>query len=51
MFFDLNLPGHMIAMRPSGTEPKLKFYLFANSRPSRVKMCQRPSRYYNSDCW
>jgi phosphomannomutase len=33
MFFDLNLPGHMVAMRPSGTEPKLKFYLFSELPP------------------
>jgi phosphomannomutase len=34
MFFDLNLPGHMVAMRPSGTEPKLKFYLFSELPPN-----------------
>jgi phosphomannomutase len=34
MFFDLNLPGHMVAMRPSGTEPKLKFYLFSELPPT-----------------
>ncbi len=34
LFFDLNIPGHIVAMRPSGTEPKLKFYLFSELSPA-----------------
>jgi phosphoglucomutase/phosphomannomutase len=29
LFFDLARPGYSAAVRPSGTEPKLKFYFFA----------------------
>jgi phosphoglucomutase/phosphomannomutase len=28
LILDLAEPGHFIAVRPSGTEPKIKFYLF-----------------------
>lgn len=31
MIFHLNEPGTRFAVRPSGTEPKIKFYLFARS--------------------
>jgi len=34
IFFDLNMPGHMVALRPSGTEPKLKFYIFSELPPA-----------------
>lgn len=33
LFFDTNLPGNYAAVRPSGTEPKLKYYLFAFRPP------------------
>jgi phosphoglucomutase/phosphomannomutase len=31
MVFDLDEPGNRVAVRPSGTEPKAKFYLFAHA--------------------
>lgn len=31
LVFDLALPGHRAAVRPSGTEPKIKFYFFAQT--------------------
>jgi phosphomannomutase len=33
MIFDLDPVGNRAAVRPSGTEPKLKFYLFAYEPP------------------
>lgn len=33
IFLDLAAPGHSVAIRPSGTEPKLKFYLFSMLPP------------------
>jgi phosphomannomutase len=33
LFFDTNMPGNYAAVRPSGTEPKLKYYLFAYRPP------------------
>jgi phosphoglucomutase len=33
LFFDTDLPGNYAAVRPSGTEPKLKYYLFALRPP------------------
>ncbi len=35
LIFDLDPPGNRAAVRPSGTEPKLKFYLFAYEPPER----------------
>jgi phosphoglucomutase/phosphomannomutase len=35
LFFDTALPGNYAVVRPSGTEPKLKYYLFAY-RPRSV---------------
>ena len=34
LFFDTELPGNYAAIRPSGTEPKLKYYLFAYRPPN-----------------
>ena len=34
--FDLDRPGNMVAIRPSGTEPKVKFYMFACVAPERI---------------
>ena len=33
LIFDLDPPGYRAAVRPSGTEPKIKFYLFAAESP------------------
>ena len=30
VILDLAIPGHYVAIRPSGTEPKIKFYLFSH---------------------
>jgi len=32
--FDLEAPGNYVAVRPSGTEPKVKFYMFAHEPPA-----------------
>jgi phosphoglucomutase/phosphomannomutase len=34
VFFDLQREGNYVAVRPSGTEPKVKFYLFAYDPPA-----------------
>lgn len=34
LFFDLTANGNRVAVRPSGTEPKVKFYLFAYEPPT-----------------
>ncbi len=33
LIFELDPPGNRVAVRPSGTEPKIKFYLFAAESP------------------
>ena len=33
VFLQLAEPGNYVAVRPSGTEPKVKFYLFASLPP------------------
>lgn len=37
LIFDLEPAGNRAAVRPSGTEPKLKFYLFAYDMPASSK--------------
>jgi phosphoglucomutase/phosphomannomutase len=34
VIFDLDPTGNRAAVRPSGTEPKIKFYLFASESPA-----------------
>jgi phosphoglucomutase/phosphomannomutase len=36
VFLDLASPGNSVAVRPSGTEPKVKFYLFAYEPPEQI---------------
>jgi phosphoglucomutase/phosphomannomutase len=36
LMFDLAPPGNYIAIRPSGTEPKVKFYMFAFEPPEQL---------------
>lgn len=36
MFFDLTAEGNCVAVRPSGTEPLVKFYLFAYEPPQQI---------------
>jgi phosphomannomutase len=36
LFFDLALDGNCVAARPSGTEPLVKFYMFAYDPPERI---------------
>lgn len=36
IFLDLAQPGNYIAVRPSGTEPKVKFYMFAFVAPEQI---------------
>ena len=35
LIFDLDPAGNRAAVRPSGTEPKIKFYLFASETPEQ----------------
>jgi phosphoglucomutase/phosphomannomutase len=37
VIFDLAIDGHYIAVRPSGTEPKIKFYLFTYVPPAELR--------------
>jgi phosphoglucomutase/phosphomannomutase len=41
LFFDTQLTGNYAAVRPSGTEPKLKFYLFAFRPPGEREDLER----------
>ena len=36
MILDLAAEGNYVAVRPSGTEPKVKFYMFAYEPPDRI---------------
>jgi phosphoglucomutase/phosphomannomutase len=36
VMIDLAQPGNYVAVRPSGTEPKAKFYMFAYTAPEQI---------------
>jgi phosphoglucomutase/phosphomannomutase len=36
VFFDLATEGNYVACRPSGTEPKIKFYMFTYTPPEQL---------------
>jgi phosphoglucomutase/phosphomannomutase len=36
VFLDLATEGNYVACRPSGTEPKIKFYMFAYTPPEQL---------------
>jgi phosphoglucomutase/phosphomannomutase len=36
VFLDLASEGNYVACRPSGTEPKIKFYMFAYTPPEQL---------------
>jgi len=38
VIFDLEAEGNYVAVRPSGTEPKVKYYLFAYDPPSAADL-------------
>jgi len=44
LIFDLDPTGNRAAVRPSGTEPKLKFYLFAYDPPSSTDLPETKQR-------
>ena len=37
VIFDTEIEGNYVAARPSGTEPKVKFYMFTYKAPGEVK--------------
>lgn len=48
VIFDLEAPGNYVAVRPSGTEPKVKFYLFAYAPPNAIQDLQATKADLNS---
>ncbi len=49
IMLDLAEEGNYFAVRPSGTEPKVKFYMFTYCPPAdRVKICPPPSKAWTS---
>lgn len=44
VIFDLKEEGNYVAVRPSGTEPKVKFYLFAYEPPEQIASLDRTKR-------
>ena len=44
VIFDLSADGHFLAIRPSGTEPKVKFYLFAFTPAEQLHLLDEARR-------
>ena len=44
LIFHTEAPGSRFAARPSGTEPKIKFYLFARTDTGGCRRTSRPSQ-------
>ncbi len=51
VIFDLDAPGNRIAVRPSGTEPKLKIYLFAYRSPNESTDLERARSDVTRQIW
>ncbi|MCA9024236.1 MAG: phospho-sugar mutase [Planctomycetaceae bacterium] len=46
LFFDLDPAGNSVGVRPSGTEPKLKFYLFTSEPPGDGLLSETKGRLF-----
>jgi phosphoglucomutase/phosphomannomutase len=44
VILDLAAQGHFVAIRPSGTEPKVKFYLFSYVAPEQLHLLDEAGR-------
>jgi phosphoglucomutase/phosphomannomutase len=47
VILDLSEPGHYVAVRPSGTEPKIKFYLFTFVPAEQLHLLDEAARAMN----
>ena len=47
VFLDLATEGNYVACRPSGTEPKIKFYMFAYTAPEQLANLDAAKRQLN----
>ena len=44
VFLDLAIEGNYVACRPSGTEPKIKFYMFTYTPPEQLADLERAKK-------